>query len=34
MAQLPRPFLIGAGNQSDWNLNLSRQLRITPEVLH
>lgn len=34
MAQLPRPFLIGAGNQSDWSLNLSRQLRITPEVLH
>ena len=34
MSQLPRPFLIGAGNQSDWNLNLNRQLRITAEVLH
>ena len=34
MSQLPRPFLIGAGNQSDWNLNLSRQLRIASEVLH
>lgn len=34
MSQLPRPFLIGTGNQPDWNLNLSRQLRISPEVLH
>ena len=34
MSQLPRPFLIGAGNQSDWSLNLSRQLRITSEALH
>ena len=34
MSQLPRPFLIGAGNQSDWNLNLSRQLRIPAEALH
>jgi len=32
MAQLPRPFLIGLSNPSDWNLNLSRQLRIKPEV--
>ena len=29
MSQLPRPFQIAAGNQSDWNLSLSRQLRIT-----
>ena len=34
MTQLPRPFLIGAGNQSDWNLSLSRQLRITTEAQH
>jgi hypothetical protein len=33
MSQLPRPFLIGTGNQSDWSLSLSRQLRISPEVL-
>ncbi len=32
MSQLPRPFQIGAGNQADWNLSLSRQLRIAPEV--
>lgn len=34
MSQLPRPFLIGTGTQSDWNLNVSRQLRIPPEALH
>ncbi len=34
MSQLPRPFQIAAGNQSDWNLNLNRQLRIAPEVSH
>ncbi len=32
ISQLPRPFQIGAGNQADWNLSLSRQLRIAPEV--
>lgn len=32
MSQLPRPFQIGAGNQADWNLSLSRQLRIVPEA--
>jgi len=32
MSQLPRPFQIAAGNQADWNLNLSRQLRIAPEA--
>lgn len=34
MSQLPRPFQIAAGNQSDWNLNLNRQLRIAPEAGH
>ena len=32
MSQLPRPFQIGAGNQADWSLSLSRQLRIAPEA--
>lgn len=32
MSQLPRPFQIAAGNQADWNLNLSRQLRVTLEA--
>ena len=31
MSQLPRPFQLGLGSQSDWNLSLSRQLRIAPE---
>lgn len=31
LSQLPRPFQIMAGNQSDWNLGLSRQLRLAPE---
>ena len=31
MSQLPRPLQIGAGSQTDWNLSLSRQLRLTPE---
>lgn len=31
MSQLPRPLQIGASSQTDWNLNLSRQLRLTPE---
>lgn len=34
MSQLPRPFQIVAGNQSDWNLSLNRQLRIAPETRH
>ena len=34
MSQLPRPFQIVVGNQSDWGLNLSRQLRISPEPGH
>ena len=32
LSQLPRPLQIGASNLQDWNLNLSRQLRITPEL--
>lgn len=32
MSQLPRPFQIAAGHQADWNLSLSRQLRISPEA--
>ena len=32
MSQLPRPFQIGTGNPPDWNLSLSRQLRVTPEA--
>ncbi len=32
MTQLPRPFQIGAANQPDWNLSLSRQLRIVTEA--
>jgi hypothetical protein len=28
MSQLPRPFQIAAGNQSDWALMVSRQLRL------
>ncbi|MFM7026563.1 MAG: DUF4390 domain-containing protein [Limnohabitans sp.] len=34
MSQLPRPFQIVAGNQSDWSLSLSRQLRLTLEPGH
>ena len=31
VAQLPRPFQIAAGSQTDWSLSLSRNLRINPE---
>lgn len=31
MSQLPRPFQLAAGNQSGWNMGLSRSLRIQPE---
>ncbi len=31
MSQLPRPLQIGASSQTDWNLSLRRQLRLTPE---
>lgn len=32
MSQLPRPFQIAAGNQSGWNIGVSRTLRIQPEA--
>ena len=32
MSQLPRPFQIAAGNQADWNLNVSRTQRIAIEA--
>ena len=31
ISQLPRPFQIAAGNQSDWALSVSRTLRLQPE---
>lgn len=31
ISQLPRPFQITAGNQSDWALSLNRTLRLQPE---
>ena len=31
ISQLPRPFQIAAGNQSDWALTVSRTLRLQPE---
>ncbi len=33
VSQLPRPFQIGAVGQSDWNVSLARNLRLTPETL-
>ena len=32
-SQLPRPFQIAAGNQSEWALMVARQLRITPDMV-
>lgn len=32
MSQLPRPFQIAAGGQADWNLSVSRTLRIGAEA--
>lgn len=32
ISQLPRPFQIAAGNQADWTLVASRQLRLTSEM--
>lgn len=32
-AQLPRPFQLTAGSQSDWNLSLSRTLRLHADML-
>jgi len=34
MSQLPRPFQLAAGNQSGWNMGLSRTLRIAAETAH
>ena len=31
VSQLPRPFQIAAGSQTDWSLSLSRNLRINPD---
>lgn len=32
-AQLPRPFQLTAGSQSDWNLSLSRTVRLSADML-
>jgi hypothetical protein len=32
-SQLPRPFQITAGGQNDWNLALSRTLRLSSELV-
>lgn len=34
ISQLPRPFQIAAGNQSGWNLSVSRTLRVQSESVH
>jgi hypothetical protein len=31
VSQLPRPFQIAAGNQADWNLQVSKTLRLSEE---
>ena len=33
ITQLPRPFQIAAGNQAEWSLQVSRQLRLTPDMV-
>ncbi|MFN5256590.1 MAG: DUF4390 domain-containing protein [Limnohabitans sp.] len=33
VSQLPRPFQIAAGGQSDWNLQVSKTLRLSPELV-
>jgi hypothetical protein len=33
MSQLPRPFQIAAGNQAEWTLVVTRQLRLTAEMV-
>lgn len=33
MSQLPRPFQIAAGGQSDWNLQVSRTLRLSQDLV-
>jgi hypothetical protein len=32
-SQLPRPFQIAAGNQAEWTLVASKQLRLTPDMV-
>ncbi len=33
VSQLPRPFQIAAGNQADWRLEISRNLRVTADMV-
>jgi hypothetical protein len=33
VSQLPRPFQIAAGNQADWRLEITRQLRLTADMV-
>ena len=33
ISQLPRPFQISLGNQQDWNLSLTRQMRLSSELV-
>ena len=32
MSQLPRPFQIAAGNQTEWSLSVARQIRLTADM--
>jgi hypothetical protein len=33
VSQLPRPFQIASGGQSDWNLQVSKTLRLSPDLV-
>jgi hypothetical protein len=33
MSQLPRPFQIAAGNQTEWSLTVARQIRLTADMV-
>lgn len=33
ISQLPRPFQIAAGNQSEWTLSVARQMRLTADMV-
>jgi hypothetical protein len=33
MSQLPRPFQIAAGNQTEWSLSVARQIRLTADMV-
>jgi hypothetical protein len=33
MSQLPRPFQIAAGNQTEWTLSVARQMRLTADMV-